>query len=349
MYYFYWVKSMQDLERKIELLGGSVVIGRHRVGVIGMLQLLLQSWKIKQILELADQTQWQLALAQLGAPEDQTQLEAWAEQQPMPTSSSFDLFDSQASDWWLHHKVLQKLRFGLLELEDNGLIESFGFGFVMRYLDDILMPDVYVGKPDPSRNHEYHYDGPAELMVEVLKSDSRDYDCSVQLAMYQKHQAAEIWLIDPSQQQIEVFSRQGNGSYQKRVETQVLESAVLPLRLNISSLFETENNNNPFENSLETQARARRHGQNPQLGWTWLKNLSITPEPQQVSLDAFMTFVPEVKFEGSNAKLEVGGGGWKTTKDLLQLLMYHLGLKRTLSLLPMPEWVTALATHRSRD
>ncbi len=339
---------MQDLERKIELLGGSVVIGRHPNGAIGMLQLLLQSWNLKQILELADQTQWQLALKQLGVPEDQTQLEAWRKQQPIPASSSFDLFESQASDWWLHHQVLQKLRFGLLELEGTGLIESFGFGFVMRCGNDILMPDIYVGKLDPSRVHEYHYNGPAELIVEVLKSDTRDYDGSVQLAMYQKHQAAEIWLIDPTQQQVEVFCPQGNGSYQKRVETRVLESSVLPLRLNVAALFEIENNN-PFENNLKLQARARRHEQNPELGWTWLKDLPITPEPQQVSLDAFMTFVPEVKFEGSNARLEVGGGGWKTTRDLLQLLMYHLGLKRTLSLLPMPDWVAVLATRRSRD
>jgi Putative restriction endonuclease len=340
---------MQDLERKIELLNGTMVIGRNSNGAIGMLQLLLQSWKIKQILELADQTQWQLALRQLGAPEDQTQLELWAAQQPLPAHCAFDLFDSQASDWWLHHQVLQKLRFGLLELEDAGLIESFGFGFVMRCANDILMPDVYVGKPDPNRTHEYHYDGPAELIVEVLKSDSREYDGTVQLAMYQKHQTAEIWLIDPSQQQIEVFSRQGNGSYQKRVETRVLELGVLPLRLKVAALIEIDNTNNPFESKLEPQTRARRHGQNPQLGWTWLKGLPITPEPQQISLDAFMTFVPEVKFEGSNARLEVGGGGWKTTKDLLQLLMFHLGLKQTLLLLPMPDWVSALTTLRSRN
>jgi Putative restriction endonuclease len=340
---------MQDLERKIELLGGSIVIGRHPIGAIGLLQLLLESWKIKQILELADQTQWRLALGQLGAPEGKTQLELWAAEQPIPAPCNVDLFDSQASDWWLHHQVLQKLRFGLLELEDAELIESFGFGFVMRCANHILMPDVYVGKPDPSRVHEYHYDGPAELIVEVLKSDSRDYDCSVQLTMYQRHQAAEIWLIDPSQRQIEVFSRQGNGSYQKRVETRVLESGVLPLRLNVAALFETENTSNPFESNLKTQARARRHGQNPDLGWNWLKDLPITPEPQQVSSDAFMTFVPEVKFEGSNTRLEVGGGGWKTTKDLLQLLLFHLGLKQTLLLLPMSDWVSALEVGRSRD
>jgi hypothetical protein len=287
-----------------------------------------------------------LALSQLGAPEDQTQLEFWAAQQPIPAPCNVDLFDSPASDWWLHQQVLQKLRFGLLELENAELIESFGFGFVMRCANDILMPDVYVGKPDPKRSYEYHYDGPAELIVEVLKSDSRDYDGTVQLAMYQKHQTAEIWLIDPSQQQVEVFSRQGNGSYQKRVETRVLESGVLPLRLNVAALFETDNASNPFESQLEPQPRARRHGQNSELGWTWLKDLPIKLEPQQVGLDAFMTFVPEVKFEGSNARLEVGGGGWKTTKDLLHLLMYHLGLKQTLLLLPMPDWVAALKTLR---
>jgi hypothetical protein len=68
-----------------------------------------------------------------------------------------------------------------------------------------------------------------------------------------------------------------------------------------------------------------------------------------VSLDTFMTFVPEVKFEGSNTRLEVGGGGWKTTKDLLQLLMYFFGLKQTLALLPMPDWVSALKTLRLED
>jgi Putative restriction endonuclease len=334
---------MQDLERKIELFNGTVIVGRTPDGATGILQLLLQSTSLKKILELANLSQWYLALAQLGAPDEKALLEDWAQQQPNPELCQFDLFDSEAADWWVHYQVRQALHLGFSKLEDAGVpIESWGYGFVMRCGDDVLMPDIYVGHPNPNRTHEYHYDGPAELIVEVLKSDSRDYDCSQQLAIYQKHQVAEIWLIDPLQKHVQAFSRQGNGSYQHRLESLVLESSTLPFRLNMPVLFDLENRNNPLETTLEVNSHKRIHATNPELGWTWITELQITPEPQHVSTNVFMTFVPEVKFEGSNQKLEVGGGGWKTTKELLQLLMFALGLRKTLGLLPMLEWVRAL-------
>ncbi len=337
---------MQDLERKIELFNGTVIVGRNPDGAAGMLQLLVQSTNIKKILELADLSQWRLALSQLGAPSENTQLELWAQQQPNPAPSQFDLFNREAADWWEHYQVRQTLQIGFSNLEQLGvLIETWGYGFVMRCGDDILMPDVYVGKPDPNRTHEYHYDGPAELIIEVLKSDSRDYDCTQQLAMYQKHQAGEIWLIDPSKKQVEIFSREGNGSYQRHVENQVLESKTLPFRLNVAVLFDPHNKNNPLESTLELPTHKRSHATNPELGWNWVTKLQITPEPQFVTTNIFMTFVPEVKFEGSNQKLEVGGGGWKTTKELLQLLMFALGLRKTLELLSMPDLVQGLKKY----
>ncbi len=337
---------MQDLERKIELFNRTVIVGRNPDGAAGMLQLLLQSTNIKKFLELAELTQWQLALSQLGAPTEMTQLEVWAQQQPNPAPCQFDLFDREVADWWEHHQVRQALQVGFSNLEQAGMpIETWGYGYVMRCGDDILMPDLYVGKPDPNRTHEYHYDGPAELIVEVLKSDSRDYDCTQQLAMYQKHRAAEIWLIDPSKKHVETFSREGNGLYQRRVENQVLESKSLPFRLNISALFDPQNKNNPLEPTLEMPTHKRSHATNPELGWNWVTELQITPEPQHVTTNIFMTFVPEVKFEGSNQKLEVGGGGWKTTKELLQLLMFALGLKKTLALLSMPDLVDGLKKY----
>jgi Putative restriction endonuclease len=334
---------MQDLERKIELFNGTIIVGRNPDGAVGMLQMLLQSTNIKKILELADLTQWQLALSQLGAPKEMAQLELWAQQQPNPAPCQFDLFNREATDWWEHYQVRQALHIGLSNLEYEGVpVETWGYGFVMRCGDDILMPDLYVGNPNPNRTHEYHYDGPAELIVEVLKSDSRDYDCTQQLAIYQKHQAGEIWLIDPVQKRVEAFSRQENGLYQHRFESQMLESSALPFRLNVAVLFDPENKNNPVETTLEMPTHKRSHATNPELGWTWLTELQITPEPQYISTDVFMTFVPEVKFEGSNRKLEVGGGGWKTTKELLQLLMFALGLRKTLGLLSMLDWVNAM-------
>jgi hypothetical protein len=45
-----------------------------------------------------------------------------------------------------------------------------------------------------------------------------------------------------------------------------LESDVLPLRLNVTDLFEIDNASNPFESKLETQVRARRYGQNSEPG-----------------------------------------------------------------------------------
>jgi hypothetical protein len=238
---------MQDLERKIELFNGTVIVGRNPDGATGMLQMLLQSTSVKKILELADVGQWKLALSQLGAPTQTIQLELWAQQQPNPALCQFDVFNREVTDWWEHYQVRQALHIGLSNLERDGVpIETWGYGFVTRCGDDILMPDVYVGKPDPNRTHEYHYDGPAELIVEVLKSDSRDYDRAQQLAMYQKHQAAEIWLVDPIQKQVEVFIRQGNGSYQRRLEAQMLESSALPFRLNIPMLFDLESRINPL-------------------------------------------------------------------------------------------------------
>jgi hypothetical protein len=110
----------------------------------------------------------------------------------------------------------------------------------------------------------------------------------------------------------------------------------------VAALFDPQNKSNPVEATLEVNSHKRSHATNPELGWNWVTELQIMPEPQHVNTDIFMTFVPEVKYEGSNQKLEVGGGGWKTTKELLQLLMFALGLRKTLALRPMLDWIGGL-------
>jgi hypothetical protein len=340
----------RDLERKIELLNNTIVVGRTADGVDGLLQLLLRSWGARQVVPLAQDREWRKALVAMGAPSDPKELKEWAKVQTGAAALGFDVFEARVDDWWLHHLVLQKLHMGLWLLGDHGVpIEVWGNGFVMRCGEDILMPDLYVGIPETERVHEYHYEGPAELIIEVLKSDTRDYDSEQQVAVYQKHATAEIWLIDLRKRRVEVIERQGNGSYNKRSESQSVQSSLLPLKLNIPELF-SESQENPFAvtNPQVRDAKGRR-ARASGLGWSWQEAKPILSEPQAVDVDTFMTFVPEVKFEGSNARLEVGGGGWETSKDLVYLLLYHCGIRRALGLVPIQDYIAALSASEPYD
>jgi hypothetical protein len=322
---------MNDLERKIELFNGHLVTGRRPEGTLGLLQLLLQSWESEKIFGLASSDQWQQALQQ---PVNAGEIE-----------NRFDLFNVVMADWKNHYSTLQDLRFGLSTLERSCELESWSYGFVMKLGQDVVMPDLYVGTLETNRVHEYHYAGPPELLIEVLRSDTRDYDLEQQITIYQRHQVPEIWLVDPIQKNTVVYRLTGNETYQRTLETQLIECQRLPIILDLAVLFdETEHRENPFQ-SRGAKNKRRRFQANEVLGWTKVESLNPTCEVQKVNFDQFMTYVPEVKFEGSNQRLEVGGGGWETTRDLLQLLLYHVGLNTTVSLMTRQQKTELNALH----
>lgn len=57
--------------------------------------------------------------------------------------------------------------------------------------------------PLAKRAHRF-YDGPPDLVVEVLSPSNRDYDCSIKLKKYMSSGVREYWIVDPELERIVV-------------------------------------------------------------------------------------------------------------------------------------------------
>jgi Uma2 family endonuclease len=74
------------------------------------------------------------------------------------------------------------------------------------------------------------------FVVEVLSPSTRRYDREQKVALYAAHGVANVWIVDPDERSIEVFSG-------GRLVSRTLENAVLPpfdgqaLRVNVAGIF----------------------------------------------------------------------------------------------------------------
>jgi Uma2 family endonuclease len=89
----------------------------------------------------------------------------------------------------------------------------------LRLGDDVLVPDLAgwkAGALPPGYATE-----PPPFVVEVLSPSTRRYDREQKVALYAAHGVAHVWILDPDERSIEVFSG-------GRLACRVLEDAVLP-------------------------------------------------------------------------------------------------------------------------
>ena len=85
----------------------------------------------------------------------------------------------------------------------------------MRLGSNAREPDVMYLRPENAhRRREYHVEGPADLVVEVIGASSEARDRVEKFREYQQAGVREYWLIDPMQQTAEVYRLSEGGVYE---------------------------------------------------------------------------------------------------------------------------------------
>ena len=93
-------------------------------------------------------------------------------------------------------------------VESRKLGKVFMRPFQMKIGPDLpgRAPDVFfVKKMDLSRLRTLYFDGPADLVIEVISPDSRALDRDKKFYEYEEGGVPEFWLIDPERNEAEFF------------------------------------------------------------------------------------------------------------------------------------------------
>lgn len=73
----------------------------------------------------------------------------------------------------------------------------------------------FVQKSRLDRLQRNHFDGPGDLVIEIVSTDSVQRDYEDKFKEYQSGGVPEYWLIDPLSQQVSFFQRDADGIFQR--------------------------------------------------------------------------------------------------------------------------------------
>ena len=77
-------------------------------------------------------------------------------------------------------------------------------------------PDLFfVPNSKLTNTQSSYFDGPADLVIEIVSTDSIQRDYEDKFKEYQSGGVLEYWLIDPLSQQVNFFQRDANGVFQR--------------------------------------------------------------------------------------------------------------------------------------
>jgi len=102
-------------------------------------------------------------------------------------------------------------------VEAHDLGEVFQLEFQMKLVKEKRgrEPDLFfVPKAKLAQLESGYFDGPADLVVEIISPESIKRDWEEKFAEYQSGGVAEFWLIDPVTQQVNFFRRDADGRFQ---------------------------------------------------------------------------------------------------------------------------------------
>ncbi len=133
-----------------------------------------------------------------------------------------------------HHFRLTRFLSSVIQsyAEDRGLGEVFGEPVTMRTNERAARePDLYfVAAANAHRMTDSFFDGPADLVIEIVSRESRTRDRKVKFGEYERAGVREYWLIDPERKRVDAYRLTEAGRYEALDpgEPAVLRSGVLP-------------------------------------------------------------------------------------------------------------------------
>lgn len=133
-----------------------------------------------------------------------------------------------------HHWRLTRFLGSIIQsyAEDRGLGEVLGEPVTMRTNERAgREPDLYfVTAKNAHRVKEAFFDGPADLVIEIVSRESRTRDRTEKFGEYERAGVREYWLIDPERKRVDAYRLTEAGRYEAvdLGEPAILRSEVLP-------------------------------------------------------------------------------------------------------------------------
>ena len=133
-----------------------------------------------------------------------------------------------------------------LTLKSATLLESLApEGVVVIAPTDVLLdgrkiqPDVFwIAVGGACVDREHYYEGPPDLIVEVLSPTSIKHDRMTMFALYERNGVSEYWIIDPIADYVEVYSlREGKYVRVTQDENGDFHSPVLDKQMSVARIF----------------------------------------------------------------------------------------------------------------
>ena len=119
--------------------------------------------------------------------------------------------------------IHQEISIFLLRLMTE-FVEAFDLGRVFQLEFQMKLarerrgrePDLFfVRKSRLDRLQRKYFDGPGDLVIEIVSTDSVQRDYEDKFKEYQSGGVPEYWLIDPLSQQVSFFQRDADGIFQR--------------------------------------------------------------------------------------------------------------------------------------
>ncbi|BAC91753.1 gll3812 [Gloeobacter violaceus PCC 7421] len=342
-------------ENKLELIESRLVVGNSLLGSRLLLRQLLQGWSPAAAVALAPVQLWLQALkmrygvtvgnddiADLSLHNIGYELE--------------DLRGGYRGDEHSHNGVRQYLNTSLFRVAREVGGNALGRDFAMRLGENGFTPDaMFFTGTGLNRLCNYYLNGPAELVIEVLRPGHEHADRVIKRNYYQAAGVPEYWIVDPRSRSVEFWSRR-DGVYLSQFPDRdglyrpgsVAGLAFRPEPLwqdanwyggSLEELFFLEGSQQPFESIPHIQEGA---------GWgslPFVPDLQLEPAP--IGFDQYISWCPEAKFEYWEDRPQIGGAAG--VRNLLGMLLATFGLVDVLNVLPPQSWIEALQERIAQE
>ena len=306
-------------ERRIELIGGKMLVGGSLDGSRALLGFLLASWGLEAGIALLEDPQKVLvALDSSKRKNEDVELPVF---EPRP--------------WREVSNLRQNITFGLFRAAPN--LEVYGRDIVMRLGDDAFTPDSFVFRRERCPMTEYFLDGAAEICMEFLPLPNVERYLSAYLAGGVK----ECWLFDTNVRSLTVYEAV-NREWQTVFSGTdgIVNSRAIPgISVVLPDVWDDRQSD-----AVRYSGENRGQTKIPNKKGTEWGDLIFEPrinlDPTPIGFDEFISWSPESKFESYDNRLIIGSE--EGSRNVIGLLLMTLGLRSAVALFSPDEWRRAI-------
>ena len=353
----YW--DEHSPERKIELVGGRLIVGNSLAGSRLLLDHILRGWGLDAATALGSVDQWVAAIcAAYGIPAPrEINNDVLGDLQAKVSCIDYvaqDFTQGEEGEDGGHWRVRNHLLCSLHEVAEALGGQTLGRDFVMRLGADGFTPDIQFFKNRQlNKLYEYYLQGPAELVVEVVRPTHRVYDARIKREHYARGGVPNYLIVDPEAHEFKLLGlvkgdyvclpAGADGLYRP---VGVPGLAIAPQHLWAEGQgYSLRGKDNPFIVEEVQPHQKRQGGFDDGLGWGELQFApKLDLQPVDLSFEEYICWSPESKFEFWDGKIQICGD--EGVRNVVGMLLMTLGLTEVCRFASPTEWIACVQRRR---